>query len=98
MISQTENCIRRTASLDALTVINNYSNTPNPCMFWQLDKATQTEESCFDRHALITDTLDAESPSEKMEKVIKHRMQRHRYEHSVSSQTLSPMHGTSIHI
>uniref|UniRef100_A0A336KA75 CSON000407 protein n=1 Tax=Culicoides sonorensis TaxID=179676 RepID=A0A336KA75_CULSO len=97
VINQTENCIRRTASLDALTVVNNYSNTPNPCLFWQLDKATQTDESCFgDRPPLITDTLDAESPSEKMEKIIKHRMQRHNYrsacEHSVSSQTLSPMH------
>lgn len=94
VINQTENCMRRTASLDQLTVINNYSKTtPNPCIFWQLDKATQTDESCFtDRPALFI-----ESPSEKMEKVIKHRIQRQSYraacEHSVSSQTLSPMHG-----
>lgn len=92
VINQTENCIRRTASLDQLTVKSNYSKTPTPCIFWQLDKATQTDESCLsDRPALF------ESPSEKMEKVIKHRIQRQSYrsacEHSVSSQTLSPMHG-----
>lgn len=86
VINQTENCIRRTASLDQLTVI---TKTPTPCIFWQLDKATQTD---------FTDRppppVFIESPSEKMEKVIKHRLQRHNYrtacEHSVSSQTLSP--------
>lgn len=96
VINQTENCMRRTASLDQLTVKNNYTKTPTPCIFWQLDKATQTDESCLsDRPALF------ESPSEKMEKVIKHRIQRQSYrsacEHSVSSQTLSPMHGKYIY-
>ncbi|XP_063708010.1 protein FAM117B-like [Culicoides brevitarsis] len=92
VISQSENCMRRTASLDQLTTVKATTKPPNPCIFWQLDKATQTDESCLSDHRPGA----FESPSEKMEKVIKHRIPRQSYrsacEHSVSIQTLSPVH------
>lgn len=89
--------MRRTASLDALT--QSHTVAPIPCTFLQLDKATQTDETSFtDRTFKVATPTDSilDSPSEiKMEKVIKHRLQRCRTgEHSVSSssQTLSPVH------
>lgn len=97
VINQTENTMRRTASLDALT-FNNHAIVSIPCTFLQLDKATQTEETSFTGGIGTPTESILDSPSEiKMEKVIKHRLQQ-RYtqrggEHSVSSQTLSPVHG-----
>lgn len=89
--------------MDALT-LNNHSIVSIPCTFLQLDKATQTEETSFtDRNFKVGTPTEGvlDSPSEiKMEEVIKRRLQQ-RYtprgsEHSVSSQTLSPVHSKSI--
>lgn len=73
-----------------------------PSAFLQLDKATQTDESCFAERnlgkSLSDNSQEIDSPSDRMEKIVKHRYQpRYNYgrtcEHSVSSQTLSPVHG-----
>lgn len=87
MINQTENCMRRTASLDALTQSHAIPT------FLLLDKATQTDETSFgDRAYTPTDAI-LDSPSEIKQEKVKHRLQRCRTgEHSVSSQTLSPVH------
>lgn len=59
----------------------------------QLDKATQTDESCIFGIDTNMDTLNDPS-SNKSEKVLRQRLQRVQQrtgEHSVSSQTLSPI-------
>lgn len=65
----------------------------------QLDKSTQTDESCSDRSKGASNNGDhIEAPTDiKIEKVIRQRLQRtQRGENSVSSQTLSPMHHGSF--
>lgn len=60
----------------------------------QLDKATQTDESCIFGIDSSVDSL-SDSASTKSEKVLRQRLQRVQQrtgEHSVSSQTLSPIH------
>lgn len=91
--------MRRTASLDALYMRPTWNNVGLVSTVLHLDKSTQTEESFFERTKggsnewLKNDTLTA-SPDIKIEKVIRQRWQRgQRGEHSVSSQTLSPIHG-----
>lgn len=59
-----------------------------------MDKATQTDESCSFGIDSTIDTLN-DSTSIKSEKVLRQRLQRVQQrtgEHSVSSQTLSPIH------
>ncbi len=88
--------MRRTASLDALYLRPSFSISAS-CTILQVDKATQTEESFLDRskgntggHLDVTTDL-------KIEKVIRQRLQKtQRGEHSVSSQTLSPIHGKNF--
>lgn len=62
----------------------------------QVDKSTQTEESFLDRSKGASGHLDVSSDL-KIEKVIRQRLQKtQRGEHSVSSQTLSPIHGEKL--
>lgn len=90
--------MRRTASLDALYMRPSWCIGPSFTIL-QLDKSTQTDESCLDRAKTPADlsgnnTVDT-TVDIKIEKVIRQRLQRtQRGEHSVSSQTLSPIHGT----
>lgn len=64
-----------------------------PYTILQLDKATQTDESCIFGIDTNVDALN-DSSSNKSEKVLRQRLQRVQQrtgEHSVSSQTLSPI-------
>lgn len=84
--------MRRTASLDALYLRPSWSISAS-CTILQVDKSTQTEESFLDRSKGIGGQIDV-STDLKIEKVIRQRLQKtQRGEHSVSSQTLSPIHG-----
>lgn len=86
--------MRRTASLDALYLRPSWSISAS-CTILQVDKSTQTEESFLDRSKAVGH-LDVSSDL-KIEKVIRQRLQKtQRGEHSVSSQTLSPVHGKKI--
>lgn len=90
--STIESCMRRTASLDALYLRPSWSISAS-CTILQVDKSTQTEESFLDRSKGVGGHLDVSSDL-KIEKVIRQRLQKtQRGEHSVSSQTLSPVHG-----
>lgn len=92
-----DTCIRRTASLDALYIRPLYCAGPSFTIL-QLDKSTQTDESCLDRTkgggSSSGGAEQIDGPTDiKIEKVIRQRLQRtQRGENSVSSQTLSPMH------
>ncbi|XP_037025514.1 protein FAM117B-like isoform X1 [Bradysia coprophila] len=90
-----DSCMRRTASLDALYLRPSWSISAS-CTILQVDKSTQTEESFLDRSKGIGGHLDV-STDLKIEKVIRQRLQKtQRGEHSVSSQTLSPIHATPV--
>lgn len=87
-------CIRRTASLDTLYLRPSWSQSP-ACTILQLDKATQTDPPFLDNRTKLEQSpkSDIPSPDIKIETVIRQRLQRtQRVEHSVSSQTLSPVH------
>lgn len=88
-----DTCIRRTASLDGLYMRPLYCVGPSFTIL-QLDKSTQTDESCLDRSKGGGGGEQIDAPTDiKIEKVIRQRLQRtQRGENSVSSQTLSPMH------
>lgn len=106
--------IRRTASLDALYARPAWCRSLTGSVVvvahgtvLQLDKATQTEESYLEQRARDLDQqslclLRTDTPTDiKIEKVLRQRLQRgvrSGAEHSVSSQTLSPVHGESKHI
>lgn len=96
-------CMRRTASLDMLHT--KHSCTQPMCSttttFINVDKATQTDESFVEKLKgvgssgchLLASPINNDF---KMEKVIRQRIQRNSFrtaENSVSSQTLSPVHG-----
>lgn len=122
-------CIRRTASLDALYMKPSWKiahqlqmqQQSSTYTILQLDKATQTDESCISStdmlnfNSNISDSGDGSSnfnkscghinssnqllsaggDSAKSDKVFRQRLQRVQQrscEHSVSSQTLSPIH------
>uniref|UniRef100_A0A6B2ED06 Uncharacterized protein n=1 Tax=Phlebotomus kandelakii TaxID=1109342 RepID=A0A6B2ED06_9DIPT len=102
MTRSLESCIRRTASLDALTSPRPvWSTQTHPsCMLLHVDKATQTEESyCLEMSGRSSaDPLRSDTPTEgvKIEKVIRQRLQprsQRSTEHSVSSQTQSSLQG-----
>uniref|UniRef100_A0A1L8DCC0 Uncharacterized protein n=1 Tax=Nyssomyia neivai TaxID=330878 RepID=A0A1L8DCC0_9DIPT len=102
---QLDPCIRRTASLDALTMprpLWSTLQTHPSCMLLHVEKATQTEESyCLEISGRSsTDIVRCETPTEsvKIEKVIRQRLQRSQRstEHSVSAQTQSGLSGTSM--
>jgi hypothetical protein len=91
--------MRRTASLDALYkhphLLNwNQSGPPLFYTIINVDKATQTEESFVEK---MKGTSPSQPPIQefRMEKLIRQRIQRNSRggENSVSSQTLSPVHG-----
>ena len=78
-----------------------------PCTFLQFDKATQTDESFLERSRSTSTSLDASpiimrpevmTPDQKFDKFLRQRQSGPRRgmwrggEHSVSSQTLSPIH------
>lgn len=113
----TGQCIRRTASLDALYMRPTWNSIPTTIL--HLDKSTQTDEdlsyySEFDRTKIIIESLPPQIPNNnqnmtaqsssqstpdlKIEKIIRQRQRIQRSgggiggEHSVSSQTLSPVH------
>lgn len=89
----TESCMRRTASLDALYLRPSWSISAS-CTILQVDKSTQTEESFLDRSKGVAGGHLDVATDLKIEKVIRQRLQKtQRGEHSVSSQTLSPIHG-----
>lgn len=100
--SNTSNCrMRRTASLDAIYTRPAFLH-PLHCTFLLLDKATQTDESYLTHKQSAggaadnsTTPLHSSSPDIKIEKLIRQRLQSRSAklgEHSVSSQTLSPVH------
>ncbi|KAJ6627058.1 Protein FAM117B, partial [Pseudolycoriella hygida] len=87
-----DSCMRRTASLDALYLRPSWSISAS-CTILQVDKSTQTEESFLDRSKGAGGGYLDVSSDLKIEKVIRQRLQKtQRGEHSVSSQTLSPIH------
>ncbi|XP_031622682.1 protein FAM117B-like isoform X2 [Contarinia nasturtii] len=96
-------CIRRTVSLDALipaksTDVANKTHRTTTYTILQLDKATQTDESCiFGIDSNVDFSIDLST--NKSEKVLRQRLQRIQQrtgEHSVSSQTLSPIQTSPV--
>uniref|UniRef100_A0A1B0CL71 Uncharacterized protein n=1 Tax=Lutzomyia longipalpis TaxID=7200 RepID=A0A1B0CL71_LUTLO len=97
-----EPCIRRTASLDALTTprpVWSTVQTHPSSMLLHVDKATQTEESyCQEMSGRSsTDILRSDTPTEgvKIEKVIRQRLQQRSHsqrstEHAVQTQSSLP--------
>ncbi|XP_059609060.1 protein FAM117B-like [Phlebotomus argentipes] len=92
-----ESCMRRTASLDALTCARplwSGVHTHHSCMFLHVDKATQTDDSyCLEMSGRSSvEPQRADTPTDvKVEKVVRQRLQprsQRSAEHSVSSQTM----------
>lgn len=103
--STLSSCIRRTVSLDALipaqrTDAVSKTHRAATHTILHLDKATQTDES----YLVGTDSnvdVSSDSSTIKSEKVLRQRIQRVQQrtgEHSVSSQTLSPIHTSPVSI